>query len=133
MIRALFLLSLLAGCATVPIEQPVSKPVMGVLPGELDTTQRREALVLAEHAYTGALMAAQLKLNSGKLSDWQLQQMSQAEARASDALDYLRTLENADDKGFTWALHFYAISIRELNKVTEGDNTAPEEGYHVHH
>ncbi len=54
-----------------------------------------------------------------------------AEDRATDALAYLRTLGEADEASFTYALYFYNVAIADLNRVTEGGEIEVIE--HAHH
>ena len=132
--RALFLLPLLAGCATA---QPVDVvPLDGrygmhgtITPAMVaeQTTARREAMALAEHAYTGAIMAAEMALPL--MDEEELRTLTYREARAGDALAYLRTFDDADEQSFVWALHFYNVAIADLNRLVEGGEA---ETYHAH-
>ena len=112
----------LASCTTVA--QPVAEAPL------IQTTERRETLVLAEHAYTGAMIAAQKTLAHGSMSEDDLIALEAAAARASDALDHLRTI--GGDTDIAQALFFYNYSIEALNKATEGQRAEPVGIIHEH-
>ncbi len=131
--RALILALALAGCTTPVVDRPVphahhtvghEAPSMAEIAAQ--TSLRREAMKSAEIAYGAALVAATLALNRKRLSQQDRDEMPSAEARASDAMDYFRTLMTADESMFVAALFYVNFSNNELLKLAEGDRDEPD-------
>ncbi len=125
--RALILALALAGCATPVVDRPVpyahhnaghEAPSMAAVAAQ--TTLRREAMKSAEIAYGAALVAATLALDGKRLDQQARDSMPATEARASDAMDYFRTLMEADEPMFVAALFYVNFSNNELLKLAEG-------------
>jgi hypothetical protein len=121
--RAILALLLLAGCAgdVEPIDgrNRVDHTVTADMVAS-QTSARAETLKLAENAYTGAVMAA--GLTTAMADEGALEELESYELRAGDALAYLRTLSEAPDEEFLWAVYFYNQAIADLNAATEKTN-----------
>ena len=126
-IAALVMPMLLAGCATPSVEHagpmahhgdghmaPTTAQVVA------QTSLRREAIKATEIAYGAALVATTLALADKRIKGQDLDSLTNAEARASDAIGHFRTLANAGQDEFIASLFYVNFSNNELLKLAEG-------------